>query len=215
MKEAADGPAEGHPRLQRRAAGVGRLQPRPGIVDLRRDADQGHRGTLVKVCALVRQRVGLLQPHARHHGRAVVARALMKVLRMTDVDLRGKRVLIREDLNVPVEDGEVTERRAHPRVAADHPLRARSGREGVHHVAPRPARRRASSTRRCRSRRSRRGSSELLGQAGAAARRTGSTASTARPGSGGAAARTCASTRARRRTTKSSRGRWRRCATSS
>jgi phosphoglycerate kinase len=32
----------------------------------------------------------------------------MKVLRMTDTDLRGKRVLIREDLNVPVQDGAVT-----------------------------------------------------------------------------------------------------------
>jgi phosphoglycerate kinase len=32
----------------------------------------------------------------------------MKVLRMADVDLRGKRVMIREDLNVPVADGKVT-----------------------------------------------------------------------------------------------------------
>jgi len=32
----------------------------------------------------------------------------MKVLRMTDTDLHGKRVLIREDLNVPVQDGVVT-----------------------------------------------------------------------------------------------------------
>ena len=32
----------------------------------------------------------------------------MKVVRMTDTDLRGKRVLIREDLNVPVQDGVVT-----------------------------------------------------------------------------------------------------------
>ncbi|MBV8910613.1 MAG: phosphoglycerate kinase [Gammaproteobacteria bacterium] len=31
----------------------------------------------------------------------------MKVLRMTDTDLRNKRVLIREDLNVPVQDGAV------------------------------------------------------------------------------------------------------------
>jgi len=31
----------------------------------------------------------------------------MKVLRMADQDLRGKRVLIREDLNVPVQDGAV------------------------------------------------------------------------------------------------------------
>jgi phosphoglycerate kinase len=32
----------------------------------------------------------------------------MKLTRMTDTDLRNKRVLIREDLNVPVQDGEVT-----------------------------------------------------------------------------------------------------------
>jgi phosphoglycerate kinase len=32
----------------------------------------------------------------------------MKVLRMTDTDLRNKRVLIREDLNVPVQGGAVT-----------------------------------------------------------------------------------------------------------
>jgi phosphoglycerate kinase len=32
----------------------------------------------------------------------------MKVLRMTDLDLRDKRVLIREDLNVPVQNGVVT-----------------------------------------------------------------------------------------------------------
>ena len=32
----------------------------------------------------------------------------MNVIRMQDLDLRGKRVLIREDLNVPVKDGKVT-----------------------------------------------------------------------------------------------------------
>jgi phosphoglycerate kinase len=32
----------------------------------------------------------------------------LPILRMTDLDLRGKRVLIREDLNVPVHDGVVT-----------------------------------------------------------------------------------------------------------
>ena len=32
----------------------------------------------------------------------------MSVLKLTDLDLKGKRVLIREDLNVPVKDGKVT-----------------------------------------------------------------------------------------------------------
>jgi len=32
----------------------------------------------------------------------------MAVMRMTDLELRGKRVLVREDLNVPVKDGRVT-----------------------------------------------------------------------------------------------------------
>ena len=32
----------------------------------------------------------------------------MKILKMSDLDLKGKRVLIREDLNVPVKDGVVT-----------------------------------------------------------------------------------------------------------
>ena len=32
----------------------------------------------------------------------------MTVLKMIDLDLSGKRVLIREDLNVPVKDGKVT-----------------------------------------------------------------------------------------------------------
>lgn len=32
----------------------------------------------------------------------------MSVLKMTELDLQGKRVLIREDLNVPVKDGQVT-----------------------------------------------------------------------------------------------------------
>src|SRR5690554_8053207 len=32
----------------------------------------------------------------------------MTLLKMTDLDLAGKRVLIREDLNVPVKDGVVT-----------------------------------------------------------------------------------------------------------
>jgi phosphoglycerate kinase len=37
-----------------------------------------------------------------------VSKPALRVLRMTELDLRGKRVLIREDLNVPVADGKVT-----------------------------------------------------------------------------------------------------------
>ena len=33
----------------------------------------------------------------------------MKFKRMADVDLRGKRVFIRADLNVPIEDGRITD----------------------------------------------------------------------------------------------------------
>ncbi len=32
----------------------------------------------------------------------------MSVIKMADLDLNGKRVLIREDLNVPVKEGKVT-----------------------------------------------------------------------------------------------------------
>ena len=32
----------------------------------------------------------------------------MAIVRMTDLDLHGKRVLIREDLNVPIKDGVIT-----------------------------------------------------------------------------------------------------------
>ena len=33
----------------------------------------------------------------------------MNVIKMTDLDLSGKRVLIRQDLNVPIKDGESCE----------------------------------------------------------------------------------------------------------
>ena len=32
----------------------------------------------------------------------------MSIVKMTDLDLRGKRVLIREDLNVPIKNGQVS-----------------------------------------------------------------------------------------------------------
>ena len=32
----------------------------------------------------------------------------MNLIQMSDIDLNGKRVLIREDLNVPIKDGIIT-----------------------------------------------------------------------------------------------------------
>ena len=32
----------------------------------------------------------------------------MAIIRMSELDLAGKRVLIRQDLNVPIEDGRIT-----------------------------------------------------------------------------------------------------------
>ena len=54
---------------------------------------------------------------------------MLRVLRMTEVDLRGKRVLIREDLNVPVKNGMVTSdariRASLPTIRAAHTAGAR------------------------------------------------------------------------------------------
>jgi phosphoglycerate kinase len=48
----------------------------------------------------------------------VPRRNAMSIVRMTDLDLTGKRVLIRQDLNVPVADGRVT---SDQRITASHP----------------------------------------------------------------------------------------------
>ena len=54
---------------------------------------------------------------------------MVRVLRMTDLDLKGKRVLIREDLNVPVKNGVVTSeariRASLPTIQAAHAAGAR------------------------------------------------------------------------------------------
>src|SRR6202789_976105 len=50
--------------------------------------------------------MGLFEPHARYHHRLVEGR--MRIIRMSSLDLSGKRVLIREDLNVPIADGAVS-----------------------------------------------------------------------------------------------------------
>src|SRR5690606_24270458 len=107
--------AQGHPRLQHRPPGIGRLQPQPGLQHLRFHADQGV-GQAGQGVVLVRQRVGLLEPHARHHRRADVGQvsSMAKVNTLSALAkagaLHGKRVFIRADLNVPFDDaGQISE----------------------------------------------------------------------------------------------------------
>jgi phosphoglycerate kinase len=50
--------------------------------------------------------VGIFEPHARHGGGLV--ESIVKIVKMSALDLRGKRVLIREDLNVPISAGVVS-----------------------------------------------------------------------------------------------------------
>ncbi len=60
----------------------------------------------------------------------------MKKLSIKDLDLKGKRVFVRVDFNVPVKDGKVGRRHAHPRRVADHRVRDRAGRARHPRLAP-------------------------------------------------------------------------------
>lgn len=60
----------------------------------------------------------------------------MSVIKMTDLDLAGKRVFIRADLNVPVKDGKVT---SDARIRASLPtieLALEAGRESHGYFSP-------------------------------------------------------------------------------
>src|ERR1700761_7554719 len=52
--------------------------------------------------------MGLLQPHGRHR-RGDGQAAVMAFRTLDDLTVKGKRVLVRADLNVPVADGKVTD----------------------------------------------------------------------------------------------------------
>src|SRR6201996_7612191 len=52
--------------------------------------------------------MGLLQPHGRHR-RGDGQASLMAFRTLDDLAVKGKRVLVRPDLNVPVADGKVTD----------------------------------------------------------------------------------------------------------
>jgi phosphoglycerate kinase len=52
--------------------------------------------------------MGFLEPHARHHSGLVESALSLNIKKMMSLDLNAKRVLIREDLNVPIADGVVS-----------------------------------------------------------------------------------------------------------
>ena len=65
VQEGGGGRAEGRARVLRGADRLDRLQRQPGVLDLRRDEHLRHRRQLREGLRLVRQRVGLLEPHGR------------------------------------------------------------------------------------------------------------------------------------------------------
>ena len=74
IKAAADGPLKGILAYNDQPLVSVDFNHDRGLLDLRCDAHQGHRGHAGEGVRLVRQRVGLLQPHARHHPRLVESR---------------------------------------------------------------------------------------------------------------------------------------------
>ena len=68
MTKASKGALKGILGVSARAARLGGFQPQPAQLDLRCRSDSGDRGEARARARLVRQRVGLLQPHERHRG---------------------------------------------------------------------------------------------------------------------------------------------------
>ncbi len=118
---AAKGALKGVLRYSRRAIRLQRHRRRPAQLHLRCRPDDEH-GQDGQGARLVRQRVGLQQPPrrlghvhrpgSRQEGQEEVAGQPMSthIPELDDLgDVRGKRVLVRTDFNVPMENGEIAD----------------------------------------------------------------------------------------------------------
>ena len=217
FKAAAEGPLKGILRVQRGRARLDRLPRQPALVDPRRAVHQRDGRRLREGPVVVRQRVGLLEPL---RGPAALPRqeGPVSAPQRQGSRSRGQARLHPRRLQRADQERRDRRRHAHPRVAADDPLRARAGRDGDPRVAPRAAEGQAESRvlaasrwpggwRSCSAGRS---SSPRTASATPRGRR-----SRRRPRGGrSCCSRTCASTRRRRRTTPASRSSSRRWPTS-
>src|SRR5207253_746669 len=79
-----------------------RLQRQQALVDRRRSVHQSNGRQLRQGPLVVRQRVGLLEPLRRCSPAAGETRSVK--LSVRDLDLKGKRVFVRVDFNVPLKD---------------------------------------------------------------------------------------------------------------
>ena len=122
MKRAADGRAQGDPRVLQRAARLGRLPRQLPLLDPRRAEHQGDGRRLRQAARLVRQRVGLLLPRRRPRradGDRDDAMSIPTLDSLLAAGVRGERVFVRADLNVPLAAGVISDDSRDPRLAAD------------------------------------------------------------------------------------------------